>query len=45
MDEWTCQEVKTFLIRKGFSEDLANDLEAKEVDGQVLSLVGSSHKI
>jgi len=45
MENWSCSEVKTFLKSKEFDEELANDLEAKKVDGKVLLLIGSGHNV
>jgi uncharacterized iron-regulated protein len=33
------------LKSKEFDEELANDLEAKKVDGKVLLLIGSGHNV
>ena len=45
MENWSCSDVKAFLITKEFDEELANDLEAKKVDGKVLILIGSGHNV
>ena len=43
--EWSCSDVKRFLISNKFDEDLANDLERNEIDGIVLKTIADEENL